>query len=383
MIPLYKPLYLETELLYLQKLMANNKFSGDGEFSEKCTTWIEENLSCPHAMLTTSCTHALEIAAILLDIKEGDEIILPSYTYVSTANAFILRGARLIFIDIRPDTMNIDETLIEKAITPKTKAIVVIHYAGIACEMDEIMRISKEYNVIVVEDAAHAIMSTYKNKFLGTIGHLGCFSFHESKNIQCGEGGALLINDLSFKERAEIIRDKGTNRKKLMAGLIDKYSWIDIGSSYSLSELNAAFLYPQLLQSHVVQEDRLRVWYTYYKSLKNLAEKNFLILPSIPAHTSMNGHIFYIKVRNKAVRNQLIQHLKNHNILAAFHYIPLHSSPCGKKFGEFNGQDKYTTSGSEKLLRLPIYHKMKDAEIMKVVSCIEDFYLEEAHYDNN
>lgn len=371
MIPFNKPLITGKEDFYIRKAIESGKLSGDGPLTEQCSKWLEDTLTCSKALLTTSCTHALEMAAILLNIAEGDEIIIPSFTFVSTANAFVLRGAKLVFVDIRTDTMNINEKLIERAITSKTRAIVLVHYAGVSCEIDTIMSVAEKYNLVVIEDAAHAIMSSYKDKYLGTIGHLGCFSFHESKNVTCGEGGALIVNDKRFIERAEIIREKGTNRSKYFQGKIDRYTWVDVGSSYSLSELNAAFLYPQLLIADQIRMDRLRSWQTYYDALQDDGE---IKLPVIPRDVKQNGHIFYVKVRNREVRSKLISYLKQNGVSSAFHYVPLHSSDMGLRYGYFEGEDIYTTSESEKILRLPMYYGLKQEDIMYTVELIKKFF---------
>ncbi|MNZ45578.1 dTDP-4-amino-4,6-dideoxygalactose transaminase [compost metagenome] len=344
--------------------------------TRQCSRWFEDTLACRRALLTTSCTHALEMAAILLDIAEGDEIIVPSFTFVSTANAFVLRGAKLVFVDIRSDTMNMNERLIERAITHKTKAIVPVHYAGVSCEMDIIMKLADRYNLMVIEDAAHALMSKYQDKYLGTIGHLGCFSFHESKNYHCGEGGALIINDARLIERAEVIREKGTNRTRYLQGALDKYTWIDIGSSYLLSDLNAAFLYPQLLLSDPVKADRLRSWQAYYGALEELMLADKLMLPFIPSDAEHNGHIFYIKVKNQAVRNGLMSYLKQNGVATAFHYIPLHSSDMGVRHGCFNGEDLHTTGESEKIVRLPMYFGLKQEVIHYTARLIKQYFKE-------
>ncbi len=374
MIPFNLPPVTGDEKKYLDELFSIHKFSGDGEFTKKCNFWFEKEFECKKALLTTSCTHALEMAAILCDIKEGDEVIMPSYTFVSTANAFALRGAKIVFTDIRKDTMNMDENLIEDAITDKTKAIVPVHYAGVSCEMDRINEIAKKHNLFVVEDAAQGVMSRYKNKALGTIGDIGCYSFHETKNYQCGEGGAILINNENFIERSEIIREKGTNRSKFLRGQVDKYTWVDIGSSYLPSELNAAFLYAQLKSAKKINDDRLKSWNIYFERLQELKNKEVIELPFVPSHCKHNAHMFYIKVKDIKTRTKLISHLGNENILSVFHYIPLHSAPAGKKYGEFRGEDKYTTKESERLLRLPMYYGLKEDEVLKVCESIEKFF---------
>lgn len=373
-IPFNIPLMLGKEKKYIKKAFFNKKLSGGGEFNNKCNEWLEEKFSCKKALLTTSCTHALEMAAILAGIEPGDEVIMSSYTFVSTANAFVLRGATPVFVDIRPDTMNIDERLIEEAITDKTKAIVPVHYAGAGCEMEKIMKIADEHNLLVIEDAAQGVMAKYKNEYLGTIGDIGCYSFHETKNYTSGEGGAILINNEKFIERAEIIREKGTNRSKFFRGQIDKYTWVDVGSSYILSEINAACLYAQLERAEKINWKRRKMWKLYYEKLKPLEEKGFIKLPFIPGECQHNAHIFYIKTNDLEKRSKLMTYLDEQGIESAFHYIPLHSSKAGSKFGRFYGEDKWTTCESERLLRLPIYYGLKDEEIKKVVSAIKEFY---------
>lgn len=363
----------EEQLIY-KVISQNKKLSGDGVFTKKCNEWIEHNLDTPKALLTTSCTHALEMAAILIDIKPGDEVIAPSYTFVSTVNAFVLRGAKIVFIDIRPDTMNIDENLIEKAITEKTKVIVPVHYAGVSCEMDKILEIAKKYNLFVVEDAAQGVMANYKGQALGTMGDLGCFSFHDTKNYSMGEGGALLIKNKSFLERAEIIREKGTNRSKFFRGQVDKYTWVDIGSSYLPSELNAAYLYAQLLVADKININRLRTWNKYYEGLLSLKEEGKIELPYIPSGCTHNGHMFYIKCKDMSVRTSLMDFLKQNNINTAFHYVPLHSSIAGLNYSRFHGEDIYTTRESERILRLPMYYNIKDEYVVEVIEKIKLFF---------
>lgn len=375
MIPFNKPLFIGNEEKYILESIKSNKISGDGEFTKKCHKWFEEKLNCKKVLLTTSCTHALEMAAILFDIQEGDEVIMPSYTFVSTANAFALRGAKIVFVDIRPDTMNIDETKIEQAITEKTKVIVPVHYAGIACEMDIIMDIASRYNLYVVEDAAQAIMSFYKGKALGTIGHLGTFSFHETKNItSAGEGGLLIINDEKLVDRAEIIREKGTNRSLFFRGMVDKYSWVDIGSSYLMNDVSASYLFGQLEMIDEIQKNRILSWERYYNDLKHLLEEGYLELPIIPSGCTNNAHMFYIKVKDLKVRTKILSHLKNDGINAVFHYIPLHSSVVGKKFSRFYKEDIYTTIESDRLLRLPIYYGLDGEEINIIIRSLNDFF---------
>jgi dTDP-4-amino-4,6-dideoxygalactose transaminase len=376
MIPFNKPVIVGTEEKYLQEALAQRKFSGDGEFTKRCHEWFEQQFNCKKALLTTSCTHALEMAAILAGIQEGDEVIMPSFTFVSTANAFVLRGAKIVFVDVRPDTMNINEELIEAAITEKTKAIVPVHYAGVACEMDTIMNIAEQYNLLVIEDAAQGMMSTYKGKALGTIGHIGCYSFHETKNYNCGEGGAIILNHEKFVERAEIIREKGTNRSRFFRGQVDKYTWVDIGSSYLPSELNAAFLYAQLEKANEINSNRLRSWNLYHEKLNELAQRGLIELPFVPAQCEHNAHMFYIKVRDLAQRTALIEYLKRNGIISVFHYIPLHGTEAGRNFGRFSGKDEYTTEESERLLRLPMYYGLTEEEIQKVIDTISLFFVE-------
>jgi len=361
---------------YIKQAIVNHKICGDGEFTKKCNAWIEQTTGTSKALLTTSCTHATEMAALLCGIKPGDEVIMPSYTFVSTADAFVLRGAKVVFVDIRPDTMNIDEKLIENAITTKTKAIVPVHYAGVSCEMDVIMNIADKYNLYVVEDAAQGVMSTYKGQALGTIGDYGCFSFHETKNYSMGEGGALLIRDSKNIEDAEIIREKGTNRSKFFRGQIDKYTWVEAGSSYLPSELNAAYLWAQFETANEINKNRLASWEHYYDGLKTLQcdTQKGIVLPYIPENCKHNAHMFYIKVKDLEERTRLIAYLKENGILAVFHYIPLHSSPAGQKYGRFSGEDKYTTVESERLVRLPMYYGLKESEIDFIVNKIKKFY---------
>lgn len=375
MISFNVPPFVGKEQQYIKEAIENNhKLSGDGPFTKKCSLWFENKFNTPKALLTTSCTHALEMAAILADIKPGNEVIAPSYTFVSTVNAFVLRGAKMVFVDIRPDTMNIDENLIEGAITDKTKAIVPVHYAGVSCEMDKIMDIAKRHNLYVIEDAAQGVMSTYKGKALGTIGDFGCYSFHETKNYTMGEGGAILIQNKDFIERAEIIREKGTNRSKFFRGQVDKYSWVDIGSSYLPSELNAAYLYAQLEEAEKINDNRLGIWNMYYRELKKLEEKELIELPYIPDECEHNAHMFYIKCKDLEERTELINYLKENDILAVFHYIPLHSSEAGLKYGRFHGEDKYTTIESERLSRLPIYYGLEEADVQRVIDTILKYY---------
>ena len=370
------PPYIGKELDYVKEAMEkNHKICGDGPFTKKCNEWLENKFESAKVLLTTSCTHATEMAAILADIKEGDEVIAPSYTFVSSVNPFVLRGAKIVFVDINPKTMNIDENLIEKAINSKTKAIVPVHYAGVSCEMDKIMEIAKKYNLVVIEDAAQGVMSEYKGKALGTIGDYGCFSFHETKNYSMGEGGALLIRDKENIEKAEIIREKGTNRSRFFRGQVDKYTWVDMGSSYLPSELNAAYLFAQLENADLIFNDRMNSWNRYNEGLKILQEKNKIELPYIPKDCKHNAHMFYIKCKDLEERTKLIEFLKKNEIYAVFHYIPLHSAEAGLKFGRFSGEDKYTTKESERLLRLPLYYGLKSEEVGYIISKVKEFYL--------
>lgn len=373
MIPFNKPLILGKELEYIRQAITANHISGDGAYTKACNDWLVDQTKATKVLLTTSCTHALEMAAILCKLKPGDEVIMPSFTYVSTANAFVLQGAKIVFVDIRPDTMNIDENLIEAAITEKTKVIVPVHYAGISCDMDKIMAIGRKYHLLVVEDAAHGMMAKYKGKALGSIGDLGCFSFHESKNYSMGEGGAILINHKKFCDRAEIIRKKGTNRNDFLCKKIDKYTWVDVGSSYSPSDINAAYLFAQLEEAQKINRRRQDLWRQYHDLLKPLADKKIIELPHVPDECEHNGHLFYIKLRDMTERDQLIHYLKEYGISSVFHYVPLHSSPAGFKFGRFNGEDHYTTSESDRLLRLPLFYDLSEEELMTVVEKIYEY----------
>jgi len=375
MIPFNSPPVVGTELDYIQAAMGSGKLCGDGGFTRRCQQWLEKNFNCPKVLLTPSCTASLEMAAILLDIKPGDEVIMPSYTFVSTANAFVLRGATIVFVDIRPDTMNIDETLIEAAITEKTKAIVPVHYAGVACEMDTIMALADKHKLFVIEDAAQGVMSTYKGRALGTIGHIGCFSFHETKNYTAGgEGGATLINSQALVERAEIIREKGTNRSQFFRGQVDKYTWRDIGSSYLMADLQAAYLWAQLEAAEKINQRRLELWNAYHRALKPLEDKGELVLPTIAPGCVHNAHMFYIKFNSSEQRDALIDYMKEAEILTVFHYIPLHSSTAGKKFGYFCGEDVFTTQESSKLVRLPLFYNMSNVMQQAVISTLRSFF---------
>ncbi len=374
MISFNVPPFVGNELKYIEEAVRMRKICGDGSFTKKCSRWLEKQTGSAKVLLTTSCTHATEMAAILSDIEPDDEVIMPSYTFVSTANAFTLRGARIVFVDIRPDTMNIDEKLIESAITEKTKAIVVVHYAGVSCEMDTIMDIAKRHNICVIEDAAQGMMSTYKGKPLGTIGDYGCYSFHETKNYSMGEGGALLVKNKKNIQQAEIIREKGTNRSQYFRGEIDKYTWMSTGSSYLPSELNAAYLWAQLEAAQKIYDDRMNSWNKYHDLLSELEKSGNIELPGVPEECKHNAHMFYIKTNNLEERTRLIKYLKKENIYAVFHYIPLHSSPAGKELGQFHGEDKYTTKESERLLRLPLYYGLGEDDIEHIVSKIKDFW---------
>lgn len=367
------PVSIGSEFKYIQEAINNKKLSGDGIFTEKCSRWLQDNSQSEKVLLTTSCTHALEMAALLLNIQPGDEIIMPSYTFVSTANAFVLRGAKIVFVDIRPDTMNIDENLIENAITSRTKAIVPVHYAGVGCEMNKIINIAARYNLIVIEDAAQGMMSKYRGKALGSIGTLGCYSFHETKNYTMGEGGALLINDEIYFEQAEIIREKGTNRKKFFRGEIDKYSWVDIGSSFLPSEINAAYLWAQIEQAQEILDNRMLSWELYSELLHPLMDQGRIGLPYIPEECYHNAHMFYIKLRDNSDRSKLIKHLRCNNVNSVYHYVPLHTAKAGLVNSRFSGIDRYTTVESERLLRLPLYYNLKAEDVKTVVGLIEEY----------
>lgn len=374
MIDFNVPPYVGTELKYVAEAVEkNHKICGDGPFTKRCNAWLEEKTGTSKALLTTSCTHATEMAALLADIKEGDEVIMPSYTFVSTADAFVLRGAVPVFVDIRPDTMNIDENKIEAAITEKTKAIVPVHYAGVSCAMDEIMAIAKKYNLKVVEDAAQGVNAFYKGKALGTIGDFGCYSFHETKNYSMGEGGAILFQDDRYLEPAEILREKGTNRSQYFRGQIDKYTWVGYGSSYLPSDMNAAYLWAQLEEADKINDKRLSIWNFYHEELKELEDKGVLERPYIPEYATHNAHMYYIKVKDLRVRTKLLAYLKERGILSVFHYVPLHSATAGKKFGRFHGEDVYTTKESERLCRLPMYYSLSLEEAAEVVKALKEF----------
>ena len=362
------------ELTYVKQAMDSHKICGDGQFTKKCNAWMEERFRVKKVLLTTSGSTALDMAALLCDIKPGDEVILPSYTFSSTANAFVLAGATLVFVDIRPDTMNIDETKIEAAITDRTKVIVPVHYAGVACEMDTIMDIARRHGLMVVEDAAQGVMSTYKGRALGTIGDFGCYSFHETKNYSMGEGGALVINNAAFDERAEILREKGTNRAKFFSGQVDKYTWVDFGDSYLPSELNAAYLWAQLEKADEINDDRLNTWQAYWNAFQSLSLEGKVILPVVPESCVHNAHMFYLKLRNLQERTAFISYMKEHGVQCVFHYIPLHSAPAGLKFGRFHGEDVYTTAESERLVRLPLYYGMTQEDRETVIDAVISFF---------
>lgn len=368
------PPFIGTELSYMRQAVESRKICGDGPFTKRCHDWLESSFGAEKALLTTSGTSALEMAAILCDLKPGDEVILPSYTFSTTATAFILAGASLVFVDVRPDTMNIDEAKIESAITSKTRVIVAVHYAGVACEMDAILDIAKRHGLLVVEDAAQGVMSSYKGRPLGTIGDFGCYSFHETKNYSMGEGGAILVNDSSFSERAEIIREKGTDRSRFLRGQIDKYTWVDYGSSYLPSDLNAAYLWAQLEEAETINQDRLITWNAYHEAFLPLQEKGLVELPCIPEGCTHNAHMYYLKLRNLEQRTQFISYLKSEGVQACFHYIPLHSSPAGKRFGRFDGVDEFTTRESDRLVRLPLYYGLEKEDRSAVIAAVLSFF---------
>ena len=368
------PPYTDDELEYVKQAIESHHISGDNTFTKKCNEWMEERFGAKKVLLTTSGSTALDMAALLCDLNEGDEVILPSYTFSSTANSFVLAGAKLVFVDVRPDTMNIDEKLIEAAITDKTKVICVMHYAGVACEMDTVMDIAKRHNLKVVEDAAQGVMSTYKGKALGTIGDFGCYSFHETKNYSMGEGGALVINNEKYLEKAEILREKGTNRSKFYRGQVDKYTWVDFGDSYLPSDINAAYLWPQLLIADEINEDRRRAWNRYYEGLKDLKDQGLIDLPYVPEGCVHNAHMFFVKLKDLKTRTAFMDFIHAADIGCVFHYVPLHSAPAGEKFGRFFGEDKFTTSESDRLARLPMHYRLRDDEVDRVVKVIHEFF---------
>lgn len=373
-IPFNRPPIIGSELQYIKEAIDSGKLCGDGDFTRKCNSFLQDKFKAQKVLLTSSCTSALDMSLLMCNLKHGDEVILPSFTFSSTANAAVLAGASLVFVDIRPDTMNIDETKIEQAITKRTKAIIVMHYAGVSCEMDEILDIAKKYGLIVIEDAAQCVMSSYKGNSLGTIGTFGCYSFHETKNLSMGEGGALIINSEEYNEPAEILREKGTNRSKFIRGEVDKYTWVNFGDSYLPSELNAAFLWGQLLSVEKITNARLNLWKNYYKSLLPLAEIFLIELPIVPSYCTHNAHIFFIKLKDEFERNALISFLKGKGIYATFHYVPLHSSPAGKMFGRFSGEDVYTTTESSRLIRLPLFYGLTNEEQLFVIQSVYNFF---------
>ena len=374
MISFNVPPVVGDELAYIRQAIADHKISGDGAFTKKCHAWLEEQCGAGKALLTTSGTSALDMAMLLCDFHEGDEVILPSYTFSSTATSAVLAGARLVFVDIRPDTMNMDEKKIEDAITEKTKAIIVVHYAGVACEMGTIMAIAEKHHLKVIEDAAQGVMSTYRGKYLGTIGDFGCYSFHETKNYSMGEGGALIINRPEYVERAEILREKGTNRSKFFRGQVDKYTWVDIGDSYLPSELNAAYLLAQLQRAQEIYDDRMGTWQKYWEAFRPLAEQGKVEIPVIPSDCRHNAHMFYLKLADLEERTRFIEYMKGQGVQCVFHYIPLHSSPAGKKYGCFHGEDVHTTKESERLVRLPMYYHMEQKDIDHVTEKVKEFF---------
>ena len=368
------PPFTGREMIYIKQAVDAQKICGDGQFTAKCNKWIEDKTGCEKALLTTSCTHATELAALLADIRPGDEVIMPSYTFVSTADAFVLRGATPVFVDIRPDTMNIDETLIEDAINERTKAIVPVHYAGVGCEMDVIMDIAGRHNLMVIEDAAQGIMSTYKGQALGAIGDMGCFSFHETKNFSMGEGGALLMKDSRFIEDAEIFREKGTDRSKFFRGQVDKYRWVNYGSSYLPSDMNAAYLWAQLELADEITKARMDRWNQYDALLRDLAEKGLIEQPFVPDYCTHNAHMYYIKVRDLEQRGDFINFMKSKDVLTVFHYVPLHSAPAGLKYGRFHGEDNFTTRESDRLVRLPMYYALTEDDVNYICECVHEYF---------
>lgn len=374
MISFNVPPYVGTEVEYIKEAIANHKICGDGPFTKKCDEWMENRFNARKVLLTTSGSTALDMAALLCGIEPGDEVILPSFTFTSTANSFVLAGANLVFVDIRPDTMNIDETKIEAAITDKTKVICPVHYAGVACEMDTIMEIARKHNLLVVEDAAQGVMSTYKGKALGTIGDFGCYSFHETKNYSMGEGGAIIINNPEFSEKAEILREKGTNRAQFFRGQVDKYNWVDFGDSYLQSDLNAAYLWAQLEKADEINENRLATWNSYYEAFKPLMEEGIIELPTIPEECVHNAHMFYIKCKDLETRQAYIRFMKENGVQCTFHYVPLHSAPAGLKFGRFDGEDEHTTPDSDRLVRLPMYYNITEEDLATVIEKTKEFF---------
>jgi dTDP-4-amino-4,6-dideoxygalactose transaminase len=375
-IPFNRPTIVGKELYYISQTILGGHSSGDGQFTKKCHHMLEQKLDVPKVLLTTSCTHALEMTALLLDIQPGDEVIIPSFTFVSTVNAFVLRRAKPVFIDIRPDTFNLDETQLERLISPKTRAIVPVHYAGVGCEMDRIGSIASQYNIPIVEDNAHGLLAKYKGRYLGTFGSFATQSFHETKNVTCGEGGALIINDPNYIEQAEIVREKGTNRSRFFRGQVDKYTWVDHGSSYLPSDILAAFLYAQLEALDEIQSKRQHIWKYYYQKLHEWAGDNNVRLPVVPSHCDQSFHMFYILLPSLEDRQNLIDHLKSKQILSVFHYLPLHLSDMGKKFGGSVGDCPVTEDVSDRLLRLPFYNDLTDTDQEEVVQAIQSFKTE-------
>ena len=366
--------FVGKEFDYMREAIESHKICGDGAFTKRCNAWLEKRFNAKKIMLTTSGSSALDMAALLCGIKPGDEVILPSFTFSSTANSFVLAGATLVFVDVRPETMNIDETKIEAAITEKTKVICPVHYAGVACEMDTIMAIAKRHNLMVVEDAAQAVMSTYKGRACGTIGDFGCFSFHETKNYSMGEGGAIVINNEDYIEKAEILREKGTNRSQFFRGQVAKYNWVDFGDSFLPSELNAAYLWAQLEVADEINENRLSTWNAYYEAFKPLEDAGIITLPNVPEGCVHNAHMFYLKTKDLETRQAYIQFMKENEILCVFHYVPLHSAPAGLKFGRFVGEDEHTTPDSDRLVRLPMYYNMSCDDLKKVIETTLKFF---------
>ena len=366
------PPYTGDELQYVKEAMENHQICGDGPFTKRCHAWLEEHFQAQKVLLTTSGSTALDMAMLLCDLKPGDEVILPSYTFSSTANSVILAGGTPVFVDIRPDTMNLDETKIEAAITDKTRVIMVVHYAGVACDMDPILELAHRYHLLVVEDAAQGVMSRYKGKALGTLGTFGCYSFHETKNYSMGEGGALVINDPAYNERAEILREKGTNRAKFFRGQVDKYTWVDFGGSYLPSELNAAYLWAQLCRADEINRNRLETWNAYHTAFQAVRDR--VVLPTIPSDCEHNAHMYYLKLKDLEERTDFIQYLKEQGVQAVFHYIPVHSAPCGLKYGRFHGEDRYTTAESERLVRLPLYYGMTGEDRDKVIRAVLSYF---------
>ncbi|MCI6582604.1 MAG: dTDP-4-amino-4,6-dideoxygalactose transaminase [Oscillospiraceae bacterium] len=374
MISFNVPPLVGTEFEYVKDAIDSHKICGDGKYTKKCNEWMEKTFNAQKVLLTTSGSTALDMALLMCDLKPGDEVILPSYTFSSTANSAVLAGAKLVFVDIRPDTMNIDEKKIESAVTDKTRVIIAMHYAGVSCEMDTIMDIARRHNLKVVEDAAQGVMSTYKGRYLGTIGDFGCYSFHETKNYSMGEGGAVVINNSAYNEKAEILREKGTNRSNFLRGQVDKYTWVDFGDSYLPSEMNAAYLWGQLEKANEINDNRLKTWNRYYNAFKTLEESGKANLPVIPEDCKHNAHMFYVKLKDISVRTQFIEYLKKHGVYSVFHYIPLHSAPAGEKFGRFSGEDEYTTRESERLVRLPMYYGITDDDVEKVIRVTMEFF---------